>query len=179
MNLLLMISSLQVWNHPDFQDLDFLRKHYFCDAHKMETNYDILRIPDLRVLAREHKLRGYSRLRKAELIAFLRDNLRPMSSPRPPLKPIPAARPPSKPLPAPRPPQLVKLQPKCTRPPKPMIPPPLPPEDSLDPYEMAQAFGRAHQTFLKETRGSVADLITKELQDLDSAKVQTAALTQF
>ena len=31
------------------------------------------------------------------------------------------------------------------------------------------------QTFLKETRGSVTNLITKELQNLDSAKVQTTA----
>ena len=31
------------------------------------------------------------------------------------------------------------------------------------------------ETFLKETRGGVANLITEELQDLDSAKVQTTA----
>ena len=31
------------------------------------------------------------------------------------------------------------------------------------------------ETFLKESRGSVAHLITKELQDLDSAEVQTTA----
>ena len=42
-----------------------------------------MRMPDLRALAREHGLRDYSRLRKAELIAFLRDNLRPIPSPRP------------------------------------------------------------------------------------------------
>ena len=33
-----------------------------------------MRMPELKVLAREHRLRGYSRLRKAELIAFLQDN---------------------------------------------------------------------------------------------------------
>ena len=33
--------------------------------------------------------------------------------------------------------------------------------------------------FLKETRESVANLITKELKDLDSAKVQTTAWIQF
>ena len=92
----------------------------------METNYDALRMPDLRTLAREHGLKGYSRLRKAELIAFLRDNLRPMPFQRPPSKPIPAPKPPS--------PQSVKLQPKCTKPPKPTRPPPLlPEEDSFDP----------------------------------------------
>ena len=37
----------------------------------MENNYETLRMPELKVLARERKLRGYSRLRKAELIAFL------------------------------------------------------------------------------------------------------------
>ena len=35
------------------------------------------------------------------------------------------------------------------------------------------------ETFLKETRGSVANLITKELQDLDTAKVQTTAWIRF
>ena len=71
----------------------FFWKHYFCDTHKMETNYGTLRMPDLRALTREHGLRGYSRLRKADLIAFLRDNLQCIPAPRPPLKPIPAPRP--------------------------------------------------------------------------------------
>ena len=35
------------------------------------------------------------------------------------------------------------------------------------------------ETFLTETGGSVADLITKELQDLDSVKVQMTAWIQF
>ena len=107
----------------------FSRQRYFCDAHEMETNFNVLRMPDLRALAREHGLRGYSRLRKAELIAFLQDNLRLMPSPRPPSKPIPA--------PKPLFPQSVKLQLKRTRPPKlmrPSLPPPE--EDSFDPYEL-------------------------------------------
>ena len=33
-----------------------------------------MRMPELKALAREHRLRGYSKLRKAELIAFLLDN---------------------------------------------------------------------------------------------------------
>ena len=37
----------------------------------MENNYKTLRMPELKALTREHRLRGYSRLRKAELIAFL------------------------------------------------------------------------------------------------------------
>ena len=37
----------------------------------MENNYETLRIPELKALSREQRLRGYSRLRKAELIAFL------------------------------------------------------------------------------------------------------------
>ena len=40
----------------------------------MENNYATLRMPELKALARECELRGYSQLRKAELIAFLRDN---------------------------------------------------------------------------------------------------------
>ena len=37
----------------------------------MENNYETLRMPELKALARERRLRGYSRFRKAELIAFL------------------------------------------------------------------------------------------------------------
>ena len=33
-----------------------------------------MRMPELKALAGEHGLRGYSQLRKAELIAFLEDN---------------------------------------------------------------------------------------------------------
>ena len=40
----------------------------------MENNYETLRMPELKALTREHRLRGYSRLRKAELIAFLQNN---------------------------------------------------------------------------------------------------------
>ena len=37
----------------------------------MENNYETLRMPELKALARERRLRSYSRLKKAELIAFL------------------------------------------------------------------------------------------------------------
>ena len=40
----------------------------------MENNYETLRMPELKALAREHGLRGYSRLRKADLIALLQNN---------------------------------------------------------------------------------------------------------
>ena len=39
-------------------------------------NYETLRMPELKTLARECELRGYSQLRKAELIAFLQNNER-------------------------------------------------------------------------------------------------------
>ena len=42
----------------------------------MENNYETLRMPELKALAREHGLRGYSQLRKADLIAFLQNNER-------------------------------------------------------------------------------------------------------
>ena len=40
----------------------------------MENNYKTLRMPELKALMRERRLRGYSRLRKADLIAFLQNN---------------------------------------------------------------------------------------------------------
>ena len=40
----------------------------------MENNYETLRMPELKALTRERGVRNYSRLRKAELIAFLWDN---------------------------------------------------------------------------------------------------------
>ena len=49
-------------------------------------DYNNLRVVDLKALAREHGLLGYSQLKKAELIAFLQANLQPRI--RPP--PIPA-----------------------------------------------------------------------------------------
>ena len=42
----------------------------------MENNYETLRMPELKALARERGLRGYSRLKKADLIAFLQNNER-------------------------------------------------------------------------------------------------------
>ena len=40
----------------------------------MENNYETLRMPELKALAREHRLRNYYWLRKANLIAFLQNN---------------------------------------------------------------------------------------------------------
>ena len=42
----------------------------------MENNYETLRMPELKALTRERRLRIYSRLRKAELISFLQNNER-------------------------------------------------------------------------------------------------------
>ena len=42
----------------------------------MENNYETLRMPELKALARERRLRNYSQLRKADLIAFLQNNER-------------------------------------------------------------------------------------------------------
>ena len=54
-------------------------------VYKMENNYETLRMPELKALARERRLIGYSWLRKADLIAFLQNNeqrrQRPLSPP--------------------------------------------------------------------------------------------------
>ena len=39
----------------------------------MENNYETLRMPELKALARDRRLRNYFQLRKAELIAFLQN----------------------------------------------------------------------------------------------------------
>ena len=61
-------------------------------------DYKNMRAVDLKALAKERGLRGYSRLKKAELIAFLRE---PRTRHPPTWEPGP--RPPSRPIPAPRP----------------------------------------------------------------------------
>ena len=40
----------------------------------MENSYETLRMPELKPLKRKCRLRGYSQLRKADLIAFLQNN---------------------------------------------------------------------------------------------------------
>ena len=54
----------------------FLKKlcPFYYMLYKIENNYETLRMSELKALARERRLRGYSRLRKAELIAFLQNN---------------------------------------------------------------------------------------------------------
>ena len=47
----------------------------------MENNYETLRMPELKALARERRLRGYSQLRKAELIAFFQHEDRRQEEP--------------------------------------------------------------------------------------------------
>ena len=46
-------------------------------------------VVDLKALMKMSGLRGYSRLKKAELLAFLRDNLQPSARPRRPTGPPP------------------------------------------------------------------------------------------
>ena len=65
-----------------------------------------MRVVDLKALTKEHGLRGYSRMKKADLIAFIQDNLQP---------PVPQTRPP-RPTRAPLPPpQLVRFRPDRPR----------------------------------------------------------------
>ena len=39
-----------------------------------------MRMPELKALTREHRLRNYSRLRKAELIQLIQNDQRPLQS---------------------------------------------------------------------------------------------------
>ena len=53
-----------------------------------------MRMPELKSLAREHRLRGYSRMRKAELVALLQNNPPPAPRTRPPRPTRPPPPPP-------------------------------------------------------------------------------------
>ena len=49
-----------------------------------------MKVVELKALAKERGLRGYSRLKKAQLITFLQNNLQPTSAPRTrPTRPLP------------------------------------------------------------------------------------------
>ena len=81
----------------------------------MEKEYDSMTIKRLRALAEEHGLKGYSRMRKAELITFLRENLQPRPRPPKPTKsppPSPRPRPPKPTRSPPPPPPSVRPRPK-------------------------------------------------------------------
>ena len=58
--------------------------------------YENMRMPELKSLAREPRLRGYSRMRKAELVALLQNSLPPGQS-RASTSPTPHTRPPPPP----------------------------------------------------------------------------------
>ena len=72
-------------------------------------NFDNMTVAELRALAKELGLRGYYRQRKAELITFLRENLRP-PEPVENLQPVERmrARPPRPTRPPPPPPPSVR-----------------------------------------------------------------------
>ena len=60
----------------------------------MENNYETLRMSELKSLARERRLRNYSRRRKAELVALLQNNPPPAPRTRPPRPTRPPPPPP-------------------------------------------------------------------------------------
>ena len=69
------------------QSLLNLARDYFA-----KMDYENMRVAELKALARECGLRGYSRLRKAELIAFLQERSVRVPEPRPIPPPSPATR---------------------------------------------------------------------------------------
>ena len=114
----------------------------------------------LKALMKEHRLRGYSKLRKAELIAFLREqSTRP--TPMTPPRPIPTPRPPpatctrhlrhTRPPPPPpwqtqsvrlrpdrpRQPELLRqLEERNPQPVRPILPPTSRPTQEFKPYQL-------------------------------------------
>ena len=75
---------------------------HFIILYKMEN----MRVPELKALAREHGLRNYSWLRKAELIELIRNDQRPVQSWEPSM------------------PQRTPNQPRPPHPNRPLPPPP-------------------------------------------------------
>ena len=94
-------------------------------------DYKNMTVVDLKPLMKERGSRGYSRLNKAELIAFIWNDLQPRTRPpprpipdlRPPPRPIPIPRPPRRPIPAPRPPPRPIPAPHSRPPPSPPVRP--------------------------------------------------------
>ena len=103
-----------------------------------------MRVVDLKALAKERRLRGYSKLKKADLIAFLQDNLQPTSTRiRPPRPTRPPPPPPSvrfRPD-RPRQPELLRQLNERSRQPE------LQPPDSLKPFQLRPKRGK--KTFIE------------------------------
>ena len=77
-----------------------------------------MRVAELRALEREHGSRGYSRLRKAELIALLQNNPPPQAAPRTRLQG------PTRPPPPPPQVKAIQVQSATFRPDRPRQPSP-------------------------------------------------------
>ena len=102
-----------------------------------------MREVDLKVLAKERGLRGYSRLKKAELIAFLQNNLQPRTRPTP----APRTRPPRPTRPS-SPPPSIRFRPD--RPRQPELLRQLgerPPPSVMQPYQLKPKRGK--ETFIE------------------------------
>ena len=119
-------------------------------------DYNNLRVVDLKAIAEERGLRGYSRLKKAGLIALLRDNLQ--SHTRPPSIPTPAIRTrpprPTRPPPPPPPPQaqLVRFRPDRPRQPellRQLNSQPVRPASEFKPYQLNAKRGTNVELFLE------------------------------
>ena len=74
---------------PYWREVPFLKNFVYFDIRIQMEN---MRMPELKALARERRLRGYSRSRQAELIELLRDNEH--QAPRRPHPNIPPPLPP-------------------------------------------------------------------------------------
>ena len=106
-------------------------------------DYENMKVVDLKALAKERGLRGYSKLRTAEFIDFLRKRSArpPEPRPMPPPRPISAPRPPTPPAPRTRPP-------RPTRPPPPPLVRPRQPE--MRPYQLTLKGGKVMELPMKQ-----------------------------
>ena len=124
-------------------------------------DYNNIKVVDLKALEKERGLRGYSKLKKAELITFLQNNLQPTRTRSPPREPAPRNRPSKPTRPPPPPPQLVRFRPDRPR---------QPGSQKMDIFEQQEMYKNRSQVTCKlnDWRDWLVNHVPKTIKDMAS-----------